>query len=144
MSTNPEVLTPAAGTPRRPVVVAPPAAARPPSANGVWALIAGVVSVAAHAVLFLLLLNVGMASGDTGPADDSPIQSEVGEPPKEELDLTNMDLGKDTAQATQYDVARIEDVSVPGPVAPTAAPGLGNAPESAPPTTLPPPAGFGA
>jgi hypothetical protein len=143
MSTNPDLLTPPAGTPRRPVVVAPGVAARPPSANGVWALIAGVVSVAAHAVLFLLLLNIGMASGDTGAADDSPIQAEVGEPPKDELDLTNTDVGNNTDLPTQYDVGRIEDVSVPGPVDPAAAPGIGNAPESAPATTLPPPPGFG-
>jgi hypothetical protein len=57
-------------------------------------------------------------------------------------DLTNTDLGLDDTLTTQYNVDRLEDVSVPGKVDPTAPPGILSAPETAP-TNVPPPPGSG-
>src|SRR5262245_59329634 len=98
MATLPAAPTPPAGTPRRPVVVAP-VVQRPGSGNVVWALIAAVVSVAAHAILLLLLLNISMASAGDDVPDDSPIQSEISDPVKDEYDLTYPDLGTNTNES---------------------------------------------
>ena len=58
------------------------------------------------------------------------------------LDLTNPDDGNDTTKETNYNVPRIEDVSVPGPVDATQAPGIPNTPEGLR-QTLSAPAGIG-
>ena len=54
-------------------------------------------------------------------------------------DLTNTDIGLDDTQQTNFNVDRIEEVSVPGPVDPTAAVGIVNAPADAAPQTVPAP-----
>jgi hypothetical protein len=69
------------------------------------------------------------------------IESKVEDKP-EDANLTNEDIGLNPDLPTNYDVDRIENVSVPGPVDVNAAVGLQNAPE-APAMTVPPPPGTG-
>ena len=57
-------------------------------------------------------------------------------------DLTNPDIGLDDAVPLNYNLDRIEEVSVPGQVDPTAPVGLPNA-ENLPPMNVPPPPGTG-
>jgi hypothetical protein len=57
-------------------------------------------------------------------------------------DLTNTDIGMDDATPLNYNLDRIEDISVPGIVDPTAPPGIQDAP-TAPPQNVPPPPGAG-
>src|SRR5262249_47985828 len=65
----------------------------------------------------------------------------VEDTPKE-LDLTVTEVGLDSLTPLNFDVNRIEDVSVTGPVDPTAPVGLHNAPEVMA-KNLPPLPGFG-
>src|SRR5262249_47497554 len=65
----------------------------------------------------------------------------VEEAPKE-LDLTVTEIGLDASMPLNFDINRIEDVSVTGPVDPTAAVGLHDAPEAAA-KNVPPLPGFG-
>ena len=47
-----------------------------------------------------------------------------------DTDLSNIDIGTDASLALNYNVDRIEDVSVPGPVDASQAVGIANAPEA--------------
>jgi Squalene-hopene cyclase N-terminal domain len=133
--------TPAA--PSRKVLVVARALDRGDTGNLMVGLIAAVVSIVAHAVIILLLMNISVGNLDAGAtAEDVEGETRIEEPQKEEPDLTNVDLGNDTAVTTQYNVAHIDEISVPGPNEPTASAGLLNAPETAP-MTLPPPPGAG-
>jgi hypothetical protein len=105
------------------------------------ALVATVVSIVAHVVLFLLLMNVNIGVVNAGAsAEDVETETKVEEPQKEEADLTNPDIGLDPSVRTNYITERMAEVSVPGVTDPTAAVGIANA-ESGPPMTLPPPPG---
>ncbi len=75
------------------------------------------------------------------PTPEVKQNNEVEEAPAER-DLTNTDIGLDSTKELNYFNDRIEEVSVPGPVDPTAAVGIVNAPEAAP-TSVPPPPGSG-
>jgi hypothetical protein len=111
--------------------------------NLVVGLIAAVVSLVAHAIIILVLMNISVASLDAGAtAEDVEGETRIEEPQKEDPDLTNTDIGNDSSLSTQYDIPNINDISVPGPADPTTSPGMPNAPE-APPITLPPPPGAG-
>ena len=112
------------------------------STNVVWALTASVVSVVAHVLVLVLMLNINMASAGEGNPDDVAVETKIEDPAKEEPDPTNTDIGLDSSVPTQYNVDRIEEISVPGTVDPTSAPGIANAPET-PAATLPPPPGAG-
>src|SRR5262249_23463374 len=59
-----------------------------------------------------------------------------------DANLENDEIGNDPDLPTNYNVDRIEEVSVPGPINPNEAVGILNAPD-APPMTIPPPPGFG-
>lgn len=107
----------------------------------VWACSFGINSgllLTASVVLPLL----GSAAG--GEAEVQPAVEETTEviDNQKEYDLTNTDLGMDDSVPLNYNVDRIEEVSVPGKVDPTAAVGIVNAPEAAP-TNVPPPPGSG-
>jgi hypothetical protein len=58
-----------------------------------------------------------------------------------ERNLVNQDISADPDLPTNYNIDRIEEVSVPGQM-PNEAVGIQNAPEG-PPQTVPPPPGFG-
>jgi hypothetical protein len=132
--------TPAA--PRKVVVVAH-ALDRAEKGNIVVALIAAVVSVVAHALLILVMMNISLGTVDAGAtAEDVEAETRIEEPQKPEPDLTNTDIGLDSSVPTQYPVDNLQEISVPGPADPTSAPGIHNAPEG-PAITLPPPPGSG-
>jgi hypothetical protein len=126
----------------RKVVVLTPALERSGMGNVAVALVASVVSVVAHAVLILLMMNISVANADSTTDADAVVETKIEEPQKEEPDLTNEDIGVDSNVTSNLNVTRIEDVTVPGTVDPTAAPGIINAPESQK-MTLPPPPGAG-
>src|SRR5258708_34684197 len=72
------------------------------------------------------------------------VSNETGvEDPADKSDLTNPDIGINPEVPLNYNVDRIEDVSVPGPVDPTQAIGVPGAPTDAPVANVPAPAGFG-
>ncbi len=110
--------------------------------NILWAIMASIVSVVAHVVLAILVLFINVDTVDASQA------GEVGETiveealPEKVLDLTNIDLGIESTLQTNYNVDRIEEVSVPGMVNPQEAVGILNAPEQTA-STLPPPPGTG-
>lgn len=102
---------------------------------------AWIISGVVHVVLLslFLLVTVSQAPG-TVNTELTTIESKVEEPVSDK-NLTNDDIGNDPDLPTNYNVDRIEEVSVPGPVNPNEAVGLMNAPE-APAQTIPPPPGF--
>jgi hypothetical protein len=95
--------------------------------------------------LFLLAWLITTRLEAASPAAE-PVEvaqtTEVVEPEKD-VDLTNTDIGIDDQVATNFNVDRIEDVSVPGPVDPTAPVGIVGAPEDAVRATVPAPPGTG-
>jgi hypothetical protein len=95
--------------------------------------------IALAAVLFFFI------SSASGQETEKPTVEEttVVEDQKPEPDLTNDNLGIDDTMQTNYNVDRIEDVSVPGPVDPTAPVGVPGAPDDAIRQTVPPPPGTG-
>lgn len=109
-----------------------------------WSLLpAGIVSLVVHAVLLslFLLVNVSLGAKTAEAMETSVIETKVEDNPQD-LNLTNDEIGIDPDVPTNYNVSRIEDVSVPGPVNPNESVGIAGAPEG-PPTTLPPPPGLG-
>ncbi|MFO0930364.1 MAG: prenyltransferase/squalene oxidase repeat-containing protein [Gemmataceae bacterium] len=107
----------------------------------VWAcsLLINLTLLGGATVVFPML---GSAAG--GEAEVQPAVEETTEvvDNQKEYDLTNTDLGMDDSVPLNYNVDRIEEVSVPGKVDPTAAVGIVNAPEAAP-SNVPPPPGSG-
>jgi hypothetical protein len=106
---------------------------------------AWIVSGAAHAVilgLFVLasLLNVSQAQT---PRPDYQVEQPTKVEDPDTDSLTNPDPGFDPTTPAGFEVGRIEEVNVPGPVNPEQAIGLPGAPPDAPRENIPPPAGFG-
>ena len=100
------------------------------------------ISVGAHVLLLLIALNINMGSAGAVPNDvvsQAVVESEQKE---KEPDLTNEEIGLDSSVPTNFNVDRIDEVSVPGMVSPTEAVGVVNAPE-APAKTLTAPPGTG-
>ena len=127
--------------PGRKFIVAPTVGQFGPSTGkvavvwGASALIYGVIVVGAY----LLFTSIGLVGAtEVQPEVETP--TEVVSEAKE-FDLTNVDKGDDDSIPLNYNLDRIENVSVPGQVDPTAAVGIVNAPDVAP-TNVPPPAGF--
>jgi hypothetical protein len=139
MSTNP----PENG--RRRVVVAPVVA--PNDVPFAKFLLIWLGSLGIHGILLFLaffvfnLLNVRAAAptAEVEVATTTEVIEQAKEP-----DLTNVDLGIDDTTTTQFAVDKIEDVSVPGMVDPTAPAGIVNAPEDSLRATVPAPPGTGA
>jgi len=115
------------------------------AASGVVVFVSWLVSVVAHGVIvgLAVLLAMLISSPDSGvraddnKADALPTDTQVVE------DLTNPDLGINPSVPLNYNVDRIADVSVPGPVDPAEAIGIPGAPPDAPVANVPAPAGFG-
>jgi hypothetical protein len=127
---------------RRKVVVAPNMADRS-AINWLRAIPVFILSFAIHVVMLVLFtfITFGTATAEAGKA--KVVQTTEVEEAQKEPDLTNTDIGLDDTQQTNYNNDRIEEVSVPGPVDPTAAVGIVNAPPDAAPQTLPAPPGAG-
>jgi hypothetical protein len=96
-----------------------------------------------HAGILSLFLLFQLPPGWIGPtaAPQAVIQAAVDERKSTE-NLENVDIGLDPELPTQFNVSRIEDVSVPGAARPEDAVGILNAPDALP-TTIPPPPGLG-
>src|SRR5262249_55022421 len=93
------------------------------------------------AALIIFPLLAGAAPVESAP--DVQTTTDV-EPSSKEYDLTTTDIGDGEGGPLTYDNTRIEEVSVPGAVDPTAAVGIVGAPEAAPMNVPPPPgAGYG-
>jgi len=131
---------------RRRVVVAPTAL----SSSGVsWLKVIPVwiASAIVHsailglaAVLFMILSSVQAAT----PQEEENVQTTTQvEEQKAEPDLTNTDLGTDSETQLNYNVDRIEDVSVPGTVDMTQSVGIPDASSEAPKGNVPLPPGAG-
>jgi hypothetical protein len=107
--------------------------------NLMWGAMASAVSVVAHIILAILVLfiNVDVAGatnlGETG-------ETTVEDSNEKQLDLTNIEIGIDSSVETNYNVDRIDDVSVPGMVNPMEEVGILNNPNQVR-TTLPLPPG---
>jgi hypothetical protein len=94
------------------------------------------------AVLFSLLGRV--QAGTPEDLDQQVQTTQVEEPPKEDFDLTQTDIGMDSQTPYNLDVERSgEDVVVPGVVDPTQAVGVPDAPADAPRSNVPLPPGSG-
>jgi hypothetical protein len=102
---------------------------------------AWIISGGIHTVLLLLFLWVTVGTSDSSAGEQTIIETNV-ETAEKEIDLTNTDLGLDSEKQLNFGVDRIEEVSVVGPVDPTAPVGILNAPETSP-RNVPPPPGVG-
>lgn len=103
---------------------------------------AWIISIAFNGAVMLLFLTLTLTlSAEPVVPEDQIIETQV-ETESKPPNLENDEIGNDPDLPTNYNVPRIEDVSVPGAVNPNEAVGLMNAPEGAP-QTLPPPLGFG-
>src|SRR5262245_14303668 len=106
---------------------------------------AWLISVAVHAVLLglFVVFNLFFVK-DTGSqavgAEAQELQAKVEEDEKQQ-NFENPDVGNDVDLPTNYNVNRIEDVSVPGTVKPDEP--VGNNMGEGPVQTLPPPPGLG-
>ncbi len=127
---------------RKVVVVAPPMP-RDGRVNLLIAILAAIFSVGAHVTLVVLMLCWPAAGADAAPTDEVKSETVMEEKKEEkEADLTNDEIGLDPSVPTNFNVDRIEEVSVPGMVNPTEAVGVVGAPEG-PARTLPAPPGTG-
>jgi hypothetical protein len=118
-------------------------AARAPAefANAMKALAAsGVFHLAAAAALVVFAWSL---DAPTAAPPAEPVVVDVRVPAAEPaINLENDDIGRDPGKPTNFNVDRIETVSVPGAVRPDQPVGIDGAPV-APPQTLPPPPGLG-
>jgi hypothetical protein len=127
---------------RRKVVVAP-LSPNQGSVNVFVALLAALISVAAHGLLVFLVLNINLGNATAVDGGEVKDETQVDAPPKEaEADLSNDEIGLDSSVPTNFNNDRLDEVSVPGMVNPTEAVGVVGAPE-APARTLPAPPGTG-
>src|SRR5262245_49624477 len=96
-----------------------------------------------HVVLAIIVFAIGFGDtfGSVG-VENAVVESSVDDKDTKDANLENDDIGNDPDLPTNYNVDRIEEVSVPGPINPNEAVGVLNAPDG-PPMTLPPPPGFG-
>lgn len=103
---------------------------------------AWIISGVIHVVLLSAFLLIAVGQSAAVPNQElSVIESKVEDSPIDK-NLVNDEIGNDPDLPTNYNIDRIEQESVPGPVNPNEKVGILNAPE-APPQTIPPPAGFG-
>src|SRR5260370_11363108 len=138
--------TPMHSPPRPAVIRVDPRAGRSsPLMELFRALPAWIISAGIHGVLIVLfILVVDNPFAIAANKVDSPpetINSKV-EVAQKDVILTNVDEGLDPEVPLNYDVNRIDDVSVPGPVDSNAAVGIAGEPPG-PPVNVPPPPGSG-
>jgi hypothetical protein len=130
---------------RRKVVVAPRQVTTSPGVDFLVKFIpAWILSMLLNGGILLLFYFVTLpsATGDDGKLEARLDQKQVLEEADKQPDLTLTDIGLDPSSSTQYEVDKIDTISVPGDPDPTAATGIAQAPESTP-RTLPPPPGAG-
>jgi hypothetical protein len=104
---------------------------------------AWITSFVVHVVLLALFLLVrGPAKGDDASKENALLDTRVEEQEKE-YNLINPDIGNNPDLPTNYNMDRIEEISVPGPVNMNEKVGILNADPNGTPQTVPPPPGFG-
>jgi hypothetical protein len=136
--------------PDKPTAAPPPAVIRPaPFGGGFgddqrWRRLIPVfiASGALHVVLVGLFMLIDAPSNAQPIDTENTVLDTKVEEPQKPANLDNEEVGLDPDLPTNYDMPRIEQVSVPGPVNPSEAVGILNAPDG-PPTNVPPPPGFG-
>ncbi|MFO0841884.1 MAG: prenyltransferase/squalene oxidase repeat-containing protein [Gemmataceae bacterium] len=141
MSNEPAPIVNSASTRR--LIVAPRVGGHGPTVGMflvVWA-VSTAINVTILLAAFVVFSAIGATAGASDVMPEVQESTEVADQTKE-YDLTNTDVGNDDAVPLNYNVDRIEEVSVPGVVDPTAAVGIVNAPEAAP-MNVPPPPGSG-
>jgi hypothetical protein len=141
MSSNP------ADNGRRRVVVAPMIGSNPGVSwmkiIPVW-IVSTVINIAIIVLAGVLFSLIGALRAETPPDNDQVQTTQVEEPPKEDFDLTQTDIGMDSETPYNLNVDRTgEDVVVPGVVDPTQAVGIPDAPADAPRQNVPLPPGSG-
>jgi hypothetical protein len=112
--------------------------------RGLQTLLAGLLSVIVHGVFLLLfwLVLIPSSSAEDTTKEEILDGADVESAPTSELDLTKDELGINPDVASATDVARIEDVVVPGPAVPSEVVGMANG-EDGLPHNIPPPPGVG-
>jgi hypothetical protein len=149
MSSDPRDAALENGRPARPAPVIRATALHGDNAPHQWSRLipAWIISGVIHTVMLAMLLLVSFSGCDGGrygqaAGTEQQVVDQQDEQDPRELNLTNEEIGIDPDVPTNYNVTRLEEFSVPGPVDPTQNIGIDKAPEG-PPQTLPPPAGFG-
>jgi hypothetical protein len=105
-------------------------------------LIAWVVSGVIHAVLLGLFLFVTVNAQSAVLMETEVIQTQVDDDKPKDANLVNDEVGLDVDNLLNYNIKRVEDYSVPGPVNPTEPIGIKDM-EAAAPMNIPPPPGLG-
>ncbi|HEV3258224.1 MAG TPA: hypothetical protein VG013_15175, partial [Gemmataceae bacterium] len=111
-------------------------------------LSAGLISLLFNGAVWGTLYVLGtlgllvLSSADAGELKEVTVIETKVEDSSKPPDLENDEVGLDPEVPTNYDVGRVEQVSVPGPENKEEAVGIPGAPDG-PPVTLPPPAGMG-
>jgi hypothetical protein len=105
-------------------------------------VLAWIGSLVIHAILLTLFLFVTINVGSANVPMEAEVIQTLVDDAKKDFNLTNDDEGLNPDQLLNYDLGRIEEYSVPGPVNPTEAVGIKDAPEGAM-VNVPPPAGLG-
>jgi hypothetical protein len=104
-------------------------------------IISGVIHVVLLSAFLLITYTVSAAAPDKV---ETIVENKIDDDESyRDKNLTNDEIGNDPDLPTNYNLDRIADVSVPGPVNPNENIGILNAPTDAPPQTVPPPPGFG-
>ncbi len=104
---------------------------------------AWIISGVIHVVLGMLFLLVTLTSNASPVATEVAVVENKIEEDYKDKNLTNEEIGNDPDLPTNYNVDRIADVSVPGPVNPNENVGIADLKTDAPPATVAPPPGFG-
>lgn len=103
---------------------------------------AWIISVVVHTVMLVLFLLVGFGTSQAEVQKEATImQAQVED--EREPNLQNEDEGLDPSQMLNYNMDRIENVSVPGPEDLTQPVGIKGGDVDAAPMNIPPPPGFG-
>jgi hypothetical protein len=105
-------------------------------------MMAWVGSLVIHGILLTLFLFVTINAGSAKVSTESEVIQTLVDDEKKDANLTNDEEGLDPSQLLNYDISRIEDHSVPGPVNAAEAVGIKDAPEG-PIVNVPPPPGLG-
>jgi hypothetical protein len=142
MSTTPQA-TPAGKT--RPPVIRTIHSRERTGGSALRVVASLVISLMTNIVPFLLFLlfslfTFGKAAGQN--EDPQQVQETQVEEQDNKADLTDPDIGINPDVPLNYNVDRIEEVSVPGPVDPSQSVGIPGAPPDAPMANVPPPPGF--
>lgn len=104
---------------------------------------AWIASIIFHVGILILFLFVTLGNSKAGPTVEAPEGDGRIEDKASTEDLTQMDVGIIPGEDTNYNVSRIAEVSIPGPVDATANIGMKEGSDEGVLQTIPPPIGLG-